>query len=715
MIHFKNIAPLLLFLVFFNKVSVAQSSDNQPNIIFILVDDQGYGDVGAFYQNQRAKKGKPHERSPHLDSLAYQGAMFTQQYAAAPVCAPSRASIMSGESQGHTNVRDNQFDKALEDNYNMPLNLKKLGYKTAIVGKWGLQGDDQWQEGGDDWPARPPKRGFDHFFGYMRHSDGHEHYPKEGPYKGKKEVWKDGEVITEQLDKSYTTDLWTAAAKHWIIKQKKDSNKDKPFFLYLAYDTPHATDELPTQKYPKGGGLQGGIQWIGKPGNFINTASGKVDSYIHPDYSDATYKDPDSLDTQIDWPETYKRYATANRRIDNAVGDIMQLVKDLDMESNTLIVYTSDNGVSNETYLGDWQAEEEQKLPTFFRSYGPFDGIKRDNWEGGLRMPTIAWWPGHIAPHTKIESPNIQYDWAPTFIDAAGQEPPAKMDGVSLLPIMMGKDNQDVSNIYMEYYFNGKTPAYNDFTPAHRGRVRKHMQNIRLGDYMGVRYNVQSADDDFEIYNVREDPQEAHNLANTDMKVTLNTAKGSPKEKMGIKDLQNMMKEKVLQRRLPAEDISRPFDSTLVASDRISENKIAHGVNRKFFKGHYPWIPQVKNLKESSSGQADSPNGDSFNTDEDGLLYYSGYIKIPEDGRYTFYLKSDNPVFLRLHDIQAIDADYDYKGEERKRTIPLKKGMHSFRLYYQIKKAEKNQLELKWSGPAVEKQILKGKDLFREK
>src|SRR5699024_6272852 len=159
------------------------------------------------------------------------------------------------------------------------------------------------------------------------------------------------EMITDKLDKSYTTDLWTAAAKKWIVDYKKSDKKDEPFFMYLAYDTPHAVMELPTQAYPEGGGLKGGVQWLGEDGHFINTASGEVDSYVYPEYDKATYDHDDNPDTpEVEWPETYKRYATSNRRIDDAVGDIMQLLKDLNIDENTLVVYTSDNGVSAETY-----------------------------------------------------------------------------------------------------------------------------------------------------------------------------------------------------------------------------------------------------------------------------------------------------------------------------------------------------------------------------
>ena len=278
--------------------------------------------------------------------------MLSQQYCAAPVCAPSRASILLGQSQGHANVRDNQFDKALEDNYTMANTLRKAGYSTAAIGKYGLQGDDRWDENGSQWPAHPLKRGFDYFLGYMRHVDGHEHYPKEGLYRGTKQVWEDTTDISEDLDKCYTADLWTAAAKHWITKHEQGKDSAKPFFMYLAFDTPHAVLELPTQAYPEGGGLNGGMQWLGEKGKMISTAGGTIDSWIYPDYANATWDDDkDPSTAEVPWPEVYKRYATDTRRIDDAVGDMVQLLKDLNIDKNTIIVFTSDNGPSRESYL----------------------------------------------------------------------------------------------------------------------------------------------------------------------------------------------------------------------------------------------------------------------------------------------------------------------------------------------------------------------------
>lgn len=693
----KFFRSLSLVVILLSSVGLrAQNQKEQPNLIFILVDDQGYGDVGVFGQNERAAEGKPAMKTPNLDQMAAEGAYFTQQYSASPVCAPSRASLMTGVSQGHARVRDNQFDKALADNYTLPSTLKELGYSTAIIGKWGLQGADLWEENGDQWPAKPGERGFDYFFGYMRHIDGHEHYPKEGPYRGQKEVWENDEVITDKLDKTYTADLWTAMAKHWIVEHQKSKNQDRPFFLYLAYDTPHGTDEIPTQAYPEGGGLKGGIQWLGEDGHFINTSSGEIDSYIHSDYTEATHEDPKHPGTQVEWPETYQRYATANRRIDDGVGDLLQLLKDLGIDDNTLVVYTSDNGVSNETYLGDWQQEEEDKLPTFFSSYGPFDGIKRDTWEGGLRMPTIAWWPDQIKPETKIESPSIHYDWAPTFIAAAGGKAPARMDGTSLLPVLTDVGKQEDSQIYVEYYFDGNTPAYKDFKPERRGTYRGQMQNIRLGDYMGVRYDVKSADDDFEIYDVRTDPGQRHNLAKTKTKA-----------------LQSEMKAKVLQMRYPAEDILRPYDSTLVPAVHSTSVKFKKGVQWEFYNGTFPWIPQIAEMESTTSGNLVDLMAFSSEEKKSGVLYFTGYIDVPEDGEYTFYLQANAPAFLRLHDIQAIDADYDYRGEEKQRKFWLEKGKHPFRLYYHHKHDVSPEIDWRWKGPGFEKRKIRENDLYQ--
>jgi arylsulfatase A-like enzyme len=415
---------------------------SHPNIIFILTDDLGYGDIGVFYQNQRQAEGKPAEVTPNLDAMAAQGIQLRDHYTSAPVCAPARGTLLAGVDQGHAGVRDNQFDKALEDNHTLATVLKAAGYTTAAIGKWGLQGtaeipaseESGTTHAGDNpalWPAYPTKRGFDYFFGYVRHRDGHEHYPAEGKYDGHKQVWDMDHEISASLKGCYTADLWTARAKKWIADQHTAA-PDKPFFLYLAYDTPHAVLEYPAAPYPKGGGLTGGLQWLGQPGNMISTASGTPDSFCSPEFADATFREAFGKMTPaafakgpLPWPEVAKRYATDVHRLDDCVGDLLQLLRDLHINDNTLVVFTSDNGPSVESYLPkigpDGKKAEDPACPNFFHSFGPFDGIKRDCWEGGIREGAIVRWPGKIPAGQVSETPSQFQDWMPTLARPRGR------------------------------------------------------------------------------------------------------------------------------------------------------------------------------------------------------------------------------------------------------------------------------------------------------
>lgn len=661
----------------------------QPNIIFILTDDLGWGDVGVLFQNSRKEanvRSEPWQQTPDLDRFAAEGAILSNHYCAAPVCAPSRASILLGVSQGHANVRDNQFDKALENNHTLATVLKKAGYTTVAVGKWGLQGIGKGEDSPDTWPAFPTKRGFDQFFGYARHVDGHEHYPKEAPYfknHEPRQVWDGTTNVTPGLDKCYTADLWTAWAKHWIVEHEK-TNAASPFFMYLAYDTPHAVQELPTQAYPKGDGLKGGLQWLGTPGHMINTASKTIDSWIHPDYRNATYDDDnDPATAEVPWPVVYKRYATAIRRIDDAVGDIQQLLKDLKIDRDTLVIFSSDNGPSIESYLPGKPLRAD-----FFNSFGPFDGIKRDCLEGGVRVPTFARWPGHIRAGEIIATPNIAYDWLRTFADVAGVPAPARADGVSLLPELIGQSvEHDPDYIYIEYFHQGETPNYQEFAPGHRGIHRGQMQTIRMGDYVGLRYNIKSPDEPFKIYKVTVDPKEKNDLASQ------------------TPYLEERMKALALQVRRPNDSAPRPYDDELVPA--VSDISTAPGIEWKAYKGKYPWVPDFETLKPVASGTANSPGLTELPRDKDVGMLFSGYLKIPQDGDYTFYLAADTGALLRIHDAVVIDADYGYPGsKEVNGSIKLKAGLHPFRLYYARGDKGTPSLNFSWSGPGIGKQII---------
>lgn len=628
--------------------------------------------------------------TPHLDTLAAEGAKLPRQYCPAPVCAPSRASLLLGVSQGHANVRDNQFDKALEDNHTLASTLRQAGYSTAIIGKWGLQGDNRWNVNGDQWPAHPLNRGFDYFFGYMRHVDGHEHYPKEGIYRKPKQVWENRTDLSARLDKCYTADLWTAAAKKWITAQVKDKRAGRPFFLYLSFDTPHAALELATQPYPAGGGLKGGMQWLGTTGHMISTASGQPDSWMHPDYDQATYDHDNKPQTpEVAWPDVYKRYASSVRRIDDAVGDIVQLLKDLHIDENTMIVFTSDNGPSMESYLPENYAPNH---PDFFNSFGPFDGIKRDCWEGGVRMPAIARWPGHIPAQHTVKSPSIAYDWMATFTDMAGIPAPARTDGVSLLPSLTAEGWQRVGPVYIEYFQDGATPKLKEFGPRHSGRKRNQMQLIAMGDYVGVRYDIRSKDDNFEIYNVVEDPQQKDDVA---------TRHGGPK----IDSLQRLMKDKVLQVRRPDTAAVRPYDDALVPAVTVPQTQ--PGIEWQYYTGHFPWVPEVSSLMPDDSGEGKQLAIPQQLKMKSGALYYTGYIRIPADGAYTFSLRADDGALLRIHDAVVVDADYGYKGgEEKIGKVLLQAGLHPFRLYYKHAKNGEPALTVKWEGPGISMQEL---------
>ena len=676
----KRFLPLaVLLLVPMAIVRSAEFAPHKPNILFILTDDLGYGDIGIFFQNQLRDKGDrsaPWHLTPQIDKMAAEGVQLPNYYCPAPVCAPSRASLLLGVHQGHANVRDNQFDKALEHNHNLATVLKAAGYATGAIGKWGLQGGPGEKSpaaataGLADWPAFPTKRGFDSYFGYVRHVDGHWHYPKED----KRQVWDNERDISADLDGCYTTDLFTARAKKWIVDQHNE-RPQQPFFLYLAYDTPHAKLQLPPSPYPAGGGLKGGLQWLGKPGAMINAANGTSDGYTHPDYANATWDDDHNAATpEQPWPDVYRRFATDVRRIDDCLGDLLTLLRDLKIDGDTLVIFTSDNGPSQESYL------KEPYEADFFHSFGPFDGIKRDCWEGGLRVGAIARWPGAIPAGRVCKEPCMAHDWLATFADAAGVPAPARTDGVSLLPALLGTGAQPPSRIYTEYSVNGKTPSYGAFLPEHRGRVRKQMQALRLGDFMGVRYNVESHSDPFEIYNIVTDPQEAHDLG------------ASP----GFAALQQEMHDTVLRVRRPDPTAPRPYDAEFVPAMQVKTPE--PGVEWRAYEIATPWIAKVDAMNPSARGQQPTLDLSHAPQAKDFSMLFTGFINVPADGDYTFAVKTETGALLRIHEATVLDDERAFSGSgEATGAIRLQKGAHPFRLYYRHHGTGTPAMTLRWS------------------
>jgi arylsulfatase A-like enzyme len=654
----------------------------QPNVIFILTDDLGYGDLGVLNQNARREAGLPAFQTPHLDTLAAQGALLSRHYAPAPVCAPSRASLLLGVHQGHANVRNNQFDKTLEDQPTLGSVMQRAGYATAAVGKWGVAGGKESGGSPQSSPAFPTRRGFDFFFGYLDHVAGHRHYPKESPVAandpdGRNAVWEMDTEISSKLDRCYSTDLFAARAKKWIIDHHAAA-PSQPFFLYLAFTAPHAALEVPTQAYPAGGGVNGGVQWTGTGGAAINTASGTIDSWIHPDYA-----------TQTGWSVANKRHATMVRRLDDAVGDLLKLLVDLGMDENSLVVFTSDNGPHNE---GSYSKVVQD--PRFFRSYGPLDGIKRDTWEGGIRVPAIVRWPAGIPAGRISDHPSQFHDWMATFAEVAGIAVPARSDGTSLVPALTGAGVQRESLVYVEYAVNGKTPDYTDFLASHRQAVRNQQQVIYLKGYKGVRQDIASQATDFQVYDTLKDPQETTNLAG----------------QAGI-PTQQEFKDAVLRVRRPESSAPRPYDAEGVPSLTVAA--VTPGVKWKAIEGEFPWVPSFAGLTPAAVGTAPRLDLAVRTREEQVGLEFQSYLKIPADGDFTFFLTTDTGAFLRIHQMQVLDGDRGYAaGRELSATVKLKAGLHPFTLGYRRGAAGAPVLRLEWSGPGVDKQVIPDEAFF---
>ncbi|MDB4737628.1 sulfatase-like hydrolase/transferase [Verrucomicrobiales bacterium] len=633
------LSPFLVLPIFAEK----------PNIIFILTDDLGYGDVGILFQKQREGV---QIKTPELDQMAMNGTIMNRHYSPAPICAPSRASLITGMHQGHSNVRNMQFDKAIEDNWNFANTLQRAGYYTIHLGKYGLQG---WGHSPEKWAGYPTKRGFDYFYGYVRHVDGHQHYPanfwKLGDNKShqqKKQVWENNTEVSAGLDKCYTTDLWTAKAKQMIIEETKNNPK-RPFFMYLAYDTPHAALQLPTIAYPGGKGLNGGLKWLGRSGKMINTAEGTIDHYRDPHYTDQGMTD------------LAERFATSITRIDHCVGDLLQTLKDLKIDKNTIVIFSSDNGPHRESYI-----KGKRWSPSVFQSAGKFKGSKGSSYEGGLRVPTFAWGPSRIKAGQKSNAPSQFHDWMATFCDFAGINAPARIDGVSLVPTLNQVGKQRKGIVYVEF---------------------NNQQGLYLDGYKGLRMKATGHAVDFEIFNTMDDEPESNNLAGTNE---------------SFKDLQKRMKDEVLRIRMPNKHAKKSYDGELVPGLDISKKNLSNGVGVKTYLGEWDWVPEFTQMSSEASYLEKNINVKSLPAEKNAGLLFSGYIQIPEPGDWTFHCEASGSLIFKIHNKLVIDGDYKYDGTEIRTTLKLDQGIHPYRLYYKTS-SNKPSLGLQWEGPSVAK------------
>jgi arylsulfatase A-like enzyme len=395
-----------------------------------MADDMGYGDLGCY--------GQEVIQTPNIDTLAQEGMRFTQFYAGSTVCAPSRSCLMTGLHTGHTRIRGNERFPLRPEDTTVAETLKQAGYTTGVIGKWGL--------GEPETTGVPNKQGFDYFFGYLNQRHAHNYYPaylwrNETQVPLKNEVTPvnpPGGVATKRVE--YSHDLFTQEALSFV-----EAHQNERFFLYLSLTIPHANNE------------------------------NRPDGMEVPSYG--VYADKD-------WPDQQKAYAAMITRLDGDLGRVLQKLKDLGLDNNTIIFFTSDNGPH----------QEGGADPTFFHSSGPLRGFKRSLHEGGIRVPFIVRWPGRIKAGTQSDHVGAFWDMMPTFADLAGITAPTGIDGISIVPTLLGRVRQQKEHkfLYWEFHENGSKQA------------------VRMGDWKAIRVGP---DGPLQLYNLNKDIAETQDVA----------------------------------------------------------------------------------------------------------------------------------------------------------------------------------------------------------
>jgi arylsulfatase A-like enzyme len=439
---------------------------DKPNVVFILVDDMGYGELGSFGQNIIS--------TPNLDQMAKEGMKFTQFYAGSAVCAPSRASLMTGKHTGNSQIRGNyDMGGGFEDDTEfgqMPLKpgtttlatvMKDAGYVTAAIGKWGL--------GGPDSVGIPNKQGFDYFFGYLDQKQAHNHTPthlwrNDEWHKLDNEPFKMHHLKLENFDYDDSTSYERFKRDDFAQKHLNEAaldfiegNKDEPFFLYLSYAMPHAALQAPDEEIEK---------------YYFD-----VDPPSKADYYMPTHKPRATRAAMVSYTDKH-------------VGQVFAKLKEQGLDDNTLVIFTSDNGATPE---GGADME-------FFDANGPLKGYKRQLYEGGIRMPTIARWPGKVKADTVSGHISAFWDVLPTLVDLTGQTKRSDADGISFKPTLLGKEQPEHDYLYWEFP-HGKKSA----------------QAIRDGKWKTIRFfkgnRVLGYQERIELYDLSTDLGESNNLA----------------------------------------------------------------------------------------------------------------------------------------------------------------------------------------------------------
>lgn len=424
---------MIASLAAFALALAPQAATRPPNIVLVVADDLGWGELGCY--------GQTRIRTPRIDALAREGLRFTQFYAGAPVCAPSRCTLMTGLHTGHAHVRDN---REVQPEGQAPIPdasvtlaelLRDAGYATGGFGKWGL--------GAPGSEGAPERQGFDTFFGYNCQREAHDFYPDH--------LWRNERRV--ELDGAqYSHDLICDEARDFVR-----AHRERPFFLYVPSTLPHLALQVPGDSL---------AEYVGR------------------------WEDPPYVGGKGYRPHPTPRaaYAAMVTRLDREVGRLVDLIDELGLTDDTLFLFTSDNGP---TYDGIGGSDSD-----FFESSGPLRGRKGSVLEGGLRVPLVARWRGHVAPGTTSDVPSAFWDLLPTLVELAGGQPPRGLDGISLAPTLVGRGQQQRhEHLYWEF------------------RAYGGQQAVRLGDWKGVRRNMAKGSRTIELYDLARDPGEAHDLA----------------------------------------------------------------------------------------------------------------------------------------------------------------------------------------------------------
>jgi arylsulfatase A len=435
------------------SVSRQESSSDKgdaerPNIIYILADDLGYGDLGCF--------GQKDIRTPNLDRMAREGMRFTQHYSGSTVCAPSRSCLMTGLHTGHTPIRGNK-EYYPEGQHPLPAEsvtvaeiLKKEGYVTGAFGKWGLgyPGSD-----GD-----PINQGFDEFFGYNCQRFAHNYYPYFLRHNDKKIMLAGNEG---KKTGQYAPDLIQEQTLKFI-----EVNKDRPFFLFVPNVIPHAELLVPDDEIVRS-----------YRGKFAEKPYKGIDD--GPNYKIGGYG-------SVETPRA--NFAAMITRLDMYVGEILDKLCETRLDKKTVVIFSSDNGPHSEGGAN----------PAYFNSNGGLRGQKRDLYEGGIRVPMIAWWPGKIKAGTKTDHISAFWDVTPTFAELAAADVPEDIDGISFLPTLLGNTHKQREHDYLYWEFHEQGGK----------------QAIRKGKWKAIRLGVKkNPEGPLELYNLKTDPHEKNSIA----------------------------------------------------------------------------------------------------------------------------------------------------------------------------------------------------------